>query len=62
MTDGNVLRRPEAGASWQNQGLRLEDKHISSLLWEPERNVIFAGVHEGLLYRSVLGLADLGLS
>lgn len=49
-----LLQRDARG--WRCRGLRLEGKHISALLFEPERGGLFAGVHGGGLYRSL----DLG--
>lgn len=47
-----ILERDGAGASWRQAGKALEGKHISSILLEPKRGGIFAGVHDGSLYFS----------
>src|SRR5581483_8880558 len=54
--DGIVcLERASAAAPWQATGRLLEGRHISTLLFEPRRGGLFAGVHNGGLYRSLDG-------
>src|SRR5579883_450307 len=54
--DGIVcLERADAAAPWQPAGRLLEGRHISTLLFEPRRGGLFAGVHNGGLYRSLDG-------
>jgi photosystem II stability/assembly factor-like uncharacterized protein len=48
----SVLERDAAGAPWRHVGTQLEDQHISSLLVEPLRGGVFAGVHDGGLFFS----------
>lgn len=33
------------GEGWVCETLGLQDKHVSSLLWEPRSNLLFAGIH-----------------
>ena len=47
-----VLRRDRPGAAWSEAGRKLEDKHIASIVVEPRSGAIFAGVHDGGLWRS----------
>jgi photosystem II stability/assembly factor-like uncharacterized protein len=47
-----LLDRPRPGAPWAVTGTTLPGKHISALLHEPGRDVIFAGVHRGGLHVS----------
>jgi photosystem II stability/assembly factor-like uncharacterized protein len=54
--DGIVcLERTSAAAPWQVAGHMLAGRHISSLLFEPRRGGLFAGVHHGGLYASLDG-------
>lgn len=46
------LERARPGAPWRRAGRALEGRHVSALLVEPDRGAIFAGVHDGGLYRS----------
>jgi photosystem II stability/assembly factor-like uncharacterized protein len=48
----SVLERDRLGAIWADRGLRLEGQHCSSLMIEPRRGGIFAGMHSGGLYFS----------
>ncbi|HEU0168838.1 MAG TPA: glycosyl hydrolase, partial [Chloroflexota bacterium] len=48
----SVLSRAGAGSPWRVESTRLEDQHISSLLVEPARGGVFAGVHHGGLFFS----------
>jgi photosystem II stability/assembly factor-like uncharacterized protein len=55
-TNGIVcLERASANAAWQATGRLLEGCHISTLLFEPRRGGLFAGVHDGGLYVSLDG-------
>src|SRR6266849_3068563 len=55
-TDGVVtLERSGPGAAWQVAGRTLEGCHISSLLFEPGRGGLFAGVNHGGLHASLDG-------
>lgn len=49
----NVLERQSSGNSWKKSGHQLKDLHISSLLQEPIRGGLFAGVHGKGLYASM---------
>jgi len=51
----SVLERPEPGAPWIDRGRRLETQHCSSLMIEPRRGGIFAGMHSGGLFFSADG-------
>src|SRR5437762_11731179 len=53
-TDG-VVTLERSGADWQVAGRALEGCHISSLLLEPRRGGLLAGVHQGGLYASLDG-------
>ncbi|HEY3919318.1 MAG TPA: hypothetical protein VGL83_16125 [Stellaceae bacterium] len=48
----NVLERPKAGAAWTDHGRMLDGHHCSSIMIEPRRGGIFAGMHSGGLYFS----------
>jgi photosystem II stability/assembly factor-like uncharacterized protein len=48
----SVLERGRPGAAWADRGLRLEGRHCSSLMIEPRRGGIFAGMHSGGVYFS----------
>jgi photosystem II stability/assembly factor-like uncharacterized protein len=50
-----VLERDGAGAPWREAGRTLEGKHIASIVVEPRSGAIFAGVHDGGLWRSTDG-------
>src|SRR5919202_5957989 len=50
-----VLERDGAGGEWRRSGSTLGGLHISSILVEPVRGGIFAGVHGSGLYRSLDG-------
>jgi photosystem II stability/assembly factor-like uncharacterized protein len=47
-----VMERDRPGVAWVDRGLRLEGQHCSSLVFEPRRGGIFAGMHSGGLYFS----------
>jgi photosystem II stability/assembly factor-like uncharacterized protein len=47
-----ILETSEAGTAWTNHGIRLDGHHCSSLMIEPRRGGIFAGMHSGGLYFS----------
>ncbi len=51
----SVLERDRPGAAWADRGLRLEGHHCSSLMVEPRRGGVFAGMHSGGLYFSFDG-------
>lgn len=48
----NVLERAHAGAPWIDRGRTLDGHHCSSLMVEPRRGGVFAGMHSGGLYFS----------
>jgi photosystem II stability/assembly factor-like uncharacterized protein len=48
----SVLQHDRPGAPWPDCGLRLEGHHCSSLMIEPRRGGVFAGMHSGGLYFS----------
>lgn len=47
-----VLERDSANAPWADRGRVLDGHHCSSLMIEPKRGGIFAGMHSGGLYFS----------
>jgi photosystem II stability/assembly factor-like uncharacterized protein len=47
----NVLERERAGAPWVDRGRKL-DGHCSSIMIEPRRGGVFAGMHSGGLFYS----------
>jgi photosystem II stability/assembly factor-like uncharacterized protein len=47
-----VLERASPGTSWIERGRRLEGQHCSSLMREPRRGGLFAGMHSGGLFFS----------
>jgi len=51
----SVLERESPGNSWKKSGHQLKGFHISSLLLEPRRGGLFAGVHGKGLYASIDG-------
>ncbi len=51
----SVLERETPNAPWAEQGLRLEGHHCSSIMIEPRRGGIFAGMHSGGLFFSADG-------
>ncbi len=51
----SVLERDAPGAPWTLTRRALEGVHISALLHEPKRGLLFAGVHGKGLYRSADG-------
>lgn len=51
----NVVERPNATSPWTNRGRTLDGHHCSSLMFEPERGGIFAGMHSGGLWYSADG-------
>src|SRR5690242_8024302 len=53
-----VLERDGAGGEWRRDATALGGLHISSILVEPTRGGIFAGVHGSGLYRSLDGGAS----
>jgi photosystem II stability/assembly factor-like uncharacterized protein len=50
-----VLERDRPGAPWVERGRKLDGHHCSSLMIEPRRGGIFAGMHSGGLYFSADG-------
>src|SRR5262249_18232627 len=55
-TEGIFIgERDGRGAAWRLTGRALEGMHVSSVLVEPERGGIFAGIHTGRLYASLDG-------
>src|SRR4051812_35163752 len=50
-----VLERDGAGGEWRRVATALGGLHISSIMVEPTRGGIFAGVHGSGLYRSLDG-------
>jgi len=48
----SVLERARPGAPWSDRGRKLEGHHCSSLMIEPKRGGVFAGMHTGGLYFS----------
>lgn len=54
----SVLERAQPDAAWSDRGRSLDGHHVSSLMIEPKRGGIFAGMHSGGLYFS----GDGGLS
>jgi photosystem II stability/assembly factor-like uncharacterized protein len=48
----NLLERPHPGAEWTDRGRTLDGHHCSSLMIEPRRGGVFAGMHSGGLYFS----------
>lgn len=48
----SVLEREDRGAEWVHRGRTLDGHHVSSLMIEPRRGGIFAGMHDGGLYFS----------
>lgn len=51
----NVLEREEPAAAWVNRGRTLDQHHCSSIMIEPRRGGVFAGMHSGGLYYSADG-------
>jgi photosystem II stability/assembly factor-like uncharacterized protein len=51
----NLLERPRPGAAWTDRGRTLDGHHCGSLMIEPKRGGIFAGMHSGGLYFSADG-------
>lgn len=50
----SLLERPSADAAWTDRGRTLEG-HCSSIMFEPKRGGVFAGMHSGGLYYSADG-------
>jgi photosystem II stability/assembly factor-like uncharacterized protein len=48
----NVQERARPGAAWADRGRTLDGHHCSSLMIEPRRGGVFAGMHSGGLYFS----------
>ena len=48
----NLLERAQPGAAWSDRGRVLDGHHCGSLMIEPKRGGIFAGMHSGGLYFS----------
>jgi photosystem II stability/assembly factor-like uncharacterized protein len=51
----NVLERAQPGTAWTDRGRKLDGRHCSSIMIEPSRGGIFAGMHSGGLYFSADG-------
>ena len=51
----NVLERAQPGAPWTDRGRTLDGHHCSSIMIEPRRGGVFAGMHSGGLYYSADG-------
>lgn len=51
----NVLERERPGGPWTDRGRTLDGHHCGSLMLEPRRGGIFAGMHSGGLYFSADG-------
>ncbi|HZT06459.1 MAG TPA: glycosyl hydrolase [Chloroflexota bacterium] len=52
--DGVVLlSRNSPGSEWSERRRTLQGKHVSSLLFEPSRGTLFAGVHKDGIYASL---------
>jgi photosystem II stability/assembly factor-like uncharacterized protein len=47
-----AFNRSGPGAAWRETGRMLEGNHVSSILVEPKKGVIFAGTHEAGLWAS----------
>ena len=56
----NVLERERPGAAWIDRGRTLDGHHCGSLMIEPRRGGIFAGMHDGGLYFSARRRRDVG--
>lgn len=48
----NLLERSTPGAAWADRGRVLDGHHCGSIMIEPQRGGIFAGMHSGGLYFS----------
>ena len=51
----NLLERDGPGAAWTDRGRTLDGHHCSSIMIEPKRGGVFAGMHSGGLYYSADG-------
>jgi photosystem II stability/assembly factor-like uncharacterized protein len=51
----NLLERKNPAAAWSDRGRTLDGHHCGSLMLEPRRGGIFAGMHDGGLYFSADG-------
>ena len=51
----NILERDKPGAPWTDRGRVMDGHHCSSIMIEPKRGGIFAGMHSGGLYYSADG-------
>jgi photosystem II stability/assembly factor-like uncharacterized protein len=51
----NLLERERPGAPWTDRGRTLDGHHCSSIMIEPRRGGVFAGMHSGGLYYSADG-------
>jgi photosystem II stability/assembly factor-like uncharacterized protein len=56
----HALRREGTGELWKCEPRGLQDKHISSLLWEPQSNLLFAGIHGRAEAGGLFVSADIG--
>jgi photosystem II stability/assembly factor-like uncharacterized protein len=48
----NVVERERPGAPWTDRGRTLDGHHCGSIMVEPKRGGVFAGMHDGGLYFS----------
>jgi photosystem II stability/assembly factor-like uncharacterized protein len=48
----NLIERADPGAPWTDRGRTLDGHHCGSIMIEPKRGGIFAGMHDGGLYFS----------
>jgi photosystem II stability/assembly factor-like uncharacterized protein len=51
----NLLERKDSQAPWTDRGRMLDGHHCGSIMIEPQRGGIFAGMHDGGLYFSADG-------
>ncbi|MGA2393815.1 MAG: glycosyl hydrolase [Candidatus Lustribacter sp.] len=51
----NLIERQRPGAPWTDRGRTLDGHHCGSLMIEPQRGGVFAGMHDGGLYFSADG-------
>jgi photosystem II stability/assembly factor-like uncharacterized protein len=51
----NLLEQPDRGAQWIDRGRTLDGHHCGSIMIEPRRGGVFAGMHDGGLYYSADG-------
>ena len=56
----SLIERPTSGSEWRVKHRALTDKHISSIIKEPESGLTFAGAFSGLSARQRRRREDLG--